>query len=244
MTFYGLSDKGAVRELNQDSYIIAEISENLFFVAVCDGMGGVKGGEIASTIASDIFKERVSALKKKDVKTRELAGAFLRKTLEEANKVIFDKSLEDPSLFGMGTTFVGAVCNGGKVTVINVGDSRAYMIDEERVIQITKDHSLVGEMLENGDITAREANSHPSKNVITRALGVDTSVEADVFDVNVKSGQYLLLCSDGLTNEVSDLEIHFEISNESTPEDACRSLVNIANAHGGHDNVTVLIGAF
>ena len=244
MTFYGQTDKGSFRKINEDSFYAACLDGELALAVVCDGMGGAKGGEIASGIAVSVFKEKAETLKKKDVKTRKLCGAFLSDVIFEANKIIFEKSLKDPSLFGMGTTFVGAVCFGGRVTVANVGDSRAYLIDEDSVVQITKDHSLVGEMIENGDISEREATFHPNKNVITRALGVDTKIECDLFDLTVKKGQTLLLCSDGLSNEVSELEMHFEISNEDSPEKACKSLINVANSHGGHDNITVIIGAF
>lgn len=245
MIFYGLSDKGMVRESNQDAFLIdCQEEKGLAFVAVCDGMGGVTGGEIASAIAVDAFKDNIGSLETGSLKSKNRREILLKNTVKKANEQIFEEALNNPKIFGMGTTFVAAVCHGSSVTIANVGDSRAYLIDEDKITQITKDHSLVNEMLENGEISKREATLHPNKNVITRALGVDTKVECDIFNITVKKGQYILFCSDGLTNEVSDLEIHFEICNENTVEGACRSLTEIAKAHGGHDNITVVIGAF
>ena len=244
MTFYGLSDKGMTRKTNQDDFLICSKKHNKkVYIALCDGMGGVTGGEIASAIAIKTFEKRVEAAGDKTLKHSQ-CSAFLYDIVNEANENIYGSALNDPALLGMGTTFVAAVCDENKITVANVGDSRAYLIDSEGIRQITKDHSLVNELLEHGEISRREANIHPKKNVITRALGVEKKVECDIFDMNVKSGQYLLICSDGLTNEVSDPELHFEVCNADSIESACNSLVSIANTRGGHDNITVIIGAF
>ncbi len=244
MTFYGLSDKGMTRKINQDDFLICSKNhDKRVYIALCDGMGGVTGGEIASAIAIETFRKKVDSLGDKTLKHSQYAD-FLYEIVKDANENIYSSALHNPNLMGMGTTFVAAICDDNKVTVANVGDSRAYLIDSEGIKQITKDHSLVNELLEHGEISRREATIHPKKNVITRALGVEKKVECDIFDKNIKNGQYLLICSDGLTNEISDPEIHFEVCNGDTIESACKSLIGIANTRGGHDNITVIIGAF
>lgn len=163
------------------------------------------------------------------------------KAVDEANKCIFEKSLTSSEYAGMGTTLVGAVYSKGLVTVVNVGDSRAYVIDENGITKITCDHSLVEEMVKRGEITEVEAQRHPNKNLITRALGAEPRINADVFDLEVKEGQYILLCSDGLTNLVSDQELLFEVLHAGKQEECCNRLVKTANKRGGFDNITVIL---
>jgi protein phosphatase len=144
----------------------------------------------------------------------------------------------------MGTTLVCLLIDGDSACVGNVGDSRAYLIDESGIRQITADHSLVSEMVARGELSAVEAQRHPSRNVITRALGVDSSVVCDIFPLSPQPGQFVLLCSDGLTGEVSEPEIYYEVFGTQRPEFACQSLVDIANARGGRDNITVVLVQF
>lgn len=245
MKYFGLSNKGILRKSNQDRYtIIADKNTDMLLAAVCDGMGGANGGEIASSIAISTIESCFADYCNKNTKQHAKLGTFLSETASNANKCIFQTALRNPTLDGMGTTFVGMVANGNKVTIANIGDSRAYLICEDEIKQLTQDHSLVREMIQHGHISLAEAMVHPSKNVITRALGVDSRVECDTYTVDVNKGQYILLCSDGLTEEVSEPEIHFEVCNSDSVENACKSLIDIANARGGHDNITVVICAF
>ncbi|MCX7614757.1 MAG: protein phosphatase 2C domain-containing protein, partial [Clostridiales bacterium] len=159
----------------------------------------------------------------------------------EANKRVYEKSNESASFSGMGTTLVGAVVDGNKAVIVNVGDSRAYLVNRENIMKISKDHSLVEEMLSRGDITEEQARVHPNKNLITRALGAEPSIRVDSFVVTLKNNQYLLLCSDGLTNMLSDQEIKQEILNGGLPEKCCERLVKSAVEHGGMDNISVIL---
>ena len=243
MRIYGLTDKGKKRIINEDSFFVHILDDKkAAFGAVCDGMGGANGGEVASRIAIDLIQEKIQLLDNYSRKSQ--WNKLILDFVESSNRAIFEKSIEDTSLLGMGTTFVGAFCGENKAIIANVGDSRAYLIDSDSIKQISKDHSLVNELVEKGELSRVQATNHPNKNVITRALGVDKTVKCDVFDIKVAKGQYLLLCSDGLTEEVSEPEIHFQVMTCNTGEEKCRSLIDIANSRGGHDNITVVIVEF
>ena len=244
MKYFGLTNKGKMRKSNQDRYTVLCTADNsVLLAAVCDGMGGASGGEVASSIATSVTESSFKAFCDLSPKQSQWKN-ILTEIVSDANNSIYETSVKNPSLLGMGTTFVGFIANDKKLTAANVGDSRAYIINEDGITQLTKDHSLVSEMVEKGRISAAEATVHPSKNVITRALGVDVSVECDIYTADVTDGDYILLCSDGLTEEVSAPEIHFEVCNSDSLENAAKSLVDIANARGGHDNITVVICAF
>ena len=243
MKIFGVTDKGKKRIINEDSFLIHLGDEEKYaFAVVCDGMGGANGGEVASALAVEVIKSQFDTIE--SYPKRSQWGKMLRKMVAEANNQIFLKSCDDNSLYGMGTTMVGFFCNGSKVTIANVGDSRAYLISEEDIKQLTKDHSLVNELIEKGELSVAQAYKHPNKNVITRALGVENNVQSDLYDVNVSKGQYILLCGDGLTEEVSEPEIHFEVVNSNSVEEACNALISLANSRGGHDNITVVICEF
>ena len=168
----------------------------------------------------------------------------LDEAIKKANSSIVSRALEEQALLGMGTTCVCAVVCENAVTIANVGDSRAYVVENEKLRQISEDHSLVNNLVKAGEITPEEAAMHPKKNIITRALGVDEDVEIDYFNVDIKEDMYLILCSDGLTNEVSDIEICYEVVNSITEKEACEALRDIANKRGGHDNITIVVAAF
>ena len=244
MKYFGITDIGNIRKSNQDRYTILNSAENdLLFAAVCDGMGGANGGETASSLAVDTIETVFVDFCKNNPKYNKF-GTFLTEAASKANSAIYYTASQNPSLEGMGTTFVGFVANNNKVALANVGDSRAYLVSSDDIRQITVDHSLINEMVQQGRLSHKEALSHPVKNVITRALGVDTEVQCDTYSVEVKKGDYILLCSDGLTEEVSEPEIHFEVLNSKSVESACKSLVKLANSRGGHDNISVVIGGF
>lgn len=244
MKSFALTDKGVVRSDNQDSFIIEKlVSKDATIIALCDGMGGAKAGGLASQISNNAFVSYIygkltSRLNKPLDYKKILTDACI-----EANGVSYEYSKFDEAYNGMGTTIVGGVIKGnGNGYIINVGDSRAYHISKrnDSITQITRDHSLVEELLEFGAITREQAKVHPQRNVITRALGSDEAVEPDYFEVNLQHGDFLILCSDGLSNIVSDLEM-LEYSKEyPDPELLCQSLMRKALNRGARDNVTVL----
>lgn len=244
MKAWGMTHPGIVRETNEDAYAIwvSDDGRRGFF-AVCDGMGGAQAGEIASKLAIDAFCAEMEPLK---------AGAFtlkkaqeqIQKAADSANRSIYMSALEIPERAGMGTTMVSMTCNAFSVAVGNIGDSRAYLADENGLNQLTEDHSLVHEMIRRGELTPEQAVRHPSRNVITRALGVDDKVPCDLFALETKPGDMLLLCSDGLTGEVSGPEIYYEIYQRGEPETACAHLIELAKNRGGHDNITVVLVVF
>lgn len=242
MKLWGSSDIGVVRQENQDTYMLHELEDGALLV-VCDGMGGAKGGSTASSTASHAFAEAVEQGYQKNMKPSEMAD-LVALAATKANAAVYQAARQDPSLSDMGTTLVCLLAQGMDAIVGNIGDSRAYLIDEEGMRQVTHDHSLVAEMVRRGELSSREASRHPNKNVITRALGVESNVSCDVFPLSLKKGQYVLLCSDGLTNEVSEPEIYYEVFQSQAPERACDTLIEIARSRGGHDNITVVLASF
>ena len=244
MKSFGLTDKGAIRKDNQDCFILEKCeAKNCLIAAICDGMGGANAGSIASQLSNKAF---VSYLYTK-LNSRLPRNVDYKRILEqgcaEANGVAYEYSHFDDEYDGMGTTIVGGVIkNNGNGYIINVGDSRAYLISRrsKSIRQITRDHSLVGELLEAGAITAEQARSHPKKNVITRALGSEALVNCDYFTFSLQNGDLLLLCSDGLSNIVSDLEMLEYAKEFPEPEALCRALMSKALNRGARDNVTVV----
>ena len=240
MHIWGLTDIGLVRKDNQDAYATDYHSESDHMIAVvCDGMGGCKGGRVASRMAVDTYLAEIKKILRPDMTEAQLKQASSY-AVALANDAVYEKAQEVPEYHGMGTTLVSAVSFPGGVVVSNVGDSRAYHISHDGIRCITKDHSLVEELLERGDITEEEARVHPNRNVITRALGSEEAVEADYFEVHLHSGDFLLLCSDGLSNIVSDLEMLEYAKEYPDPELLCQSLMRKALNRGARDNVTVL----
>jgi len=226
------TDVGMVRETNQDCLLVAE---PLF--AVADGMGGHRGGEVASATALEILQVTFGAATSK---------AELLEAVRRANAKVWDKAQLDDSLHGMGTTLTAAALvedDGGNdvFAVVNVGDSRAYLLRGGELHQVTKDHSFVEEMVRAGEITAEEAETHPKRNILTRALGVEPTVDVDVEEIEPHVGDRFLLCSDGLVREVGDEQIAATLRRLRNPDEAARELVSQAKSHGGHDNITVVI---
>lgn len=244
MRIYGITDIGKARSINQDSYAVEVLEDaETGILLVCDGMGGVKGGEIASSIAVRTIMDSLRVKLKPKMSRQNIKNA-LEEAIKRANSNIVSRALEEHELLGMGTTCVCAIVCDNNITLANVGDSRAYVIENEKLRQVTEDHSLVNDMVKAGEISPQEALMHPKKNIITRALGVDEDIDIDYFNVDVKDDMYVILCSDGLTNEVSDIEICYEVVNSITEKDACEALKDIANKRGGHDNITIVVAAF
>jgi protein phosphatase len=224
---YAVSDPGRRRRRNEDSYVVRP---PLF--AVADGMGGAQAGELASRIAVEAMGEESGSSGEARVAT----------LIREANRRVFARSHEDAAASGMGTTMTAAlVGDDGTVTIGHVGDSRAYLLRSGRLEQLTEDHSLVAELVRSGRLSAEEAESHPQRSVITRALGTDRDVDVDVFTVRAEPGDLFLLCSDGLTTMVDDEEILSVVSEgRGDLEATARDLVSRANRGGGEDNITVV----
>ena len=241
MQSWGLTDPGCVRKQNQDAYHIEKLDRTSLLCVVCDGMGGAKSGNIASTLAVDVFVQEVRQSWKPRL-DQEKIDQILRSAVKLANITVYDQSQQFPEEFdGMGTTLVAVLVHGKKATVINVGDSRAYGIDRSGIRQITRDHSLVQMMVDRGDLTPEVAKTYPGKNFITRAIGTEPTVLCDIFHLDVAKGEYLLLCSDGLSNMMDDQEILFEVVHGVNKAHCCKRLLDIAKNRGAPDNVTSIL---
>ena len=244
MKSFGLTDKGMVRKDNQDCFIIEKCDQrSSLIVALCDGMGGAKAGGLASQLSNKAFVSYIYAKLTSRTNRNFDYRDILQSACAEANGVSYEYSKFDEAYNGMGTTLVGGVIkSNGNGYIINVGDSRAYHISRRgnSIYQITRDHSLVEELVEVGAITKEQAKRHPQRNVITRALGSEAEVEADYFEFTLQSGDILLLCSDGLSNMVTDLEMLDYAKEYQEPELICRALMSKALKRGARDTVTVV----
>ena len=236
MRGFGKTDRGLCREINQDYISVSEEPignlPNLFLVA--DGMGGHKAGDLASEYTVAKVQEAVSK-SMQTIPYQILKGAF-----QYANQNLLEKAGESDSYTGMGTTLVAATVKNDAVYVVNVGDSRLYKIGD-KIEQITEDHSLVEEMVRMGEISKEQARNHPDKNIITKAMGVSDTVEPDYFDTDLQKGECLLMCSDGLTNMVSDRQIKEIVELRTDLESCAKELIRAANQNGGRDNIAVVL---
>lgn len=240
MIAYGKTDVGRVRVSNQDAFLIEQLADNTVLAVVCDGMGGVNGGDIASRTATDIICEYVKN-SYNSAQGSDRVFELLKNAVSSANLEVYDIARKNEELKGMGTTVVAAIVKPQTALICNVGDSRAYLI-EEAITQITRDHSVVQSLIEKGEITAEEARVHPKKNVITRALGVEENVMPDFYEIAFSENSKLLLCTDGLSNFVNDTEILNTFKNNET-KDIAEILVDKANEGGGGDNITAVVVA-
>jgi serine/threonine protein phosphatase PrpC len=223
------TDPGRKRRRNEDSFLVDPP-----FFAVADGMGGAQAGEVASRLAAAAFREFHEA--------DELGPEQrLEAIIQEANRRIFERSQEDTGLSGMGTTITAALLGDDAIAIGHVGDSRAYLIRDEALEQLTQDHSLVADLIRSGRLTPEEAEEHPQRSVITRALGTDADVDVDTFLVDAKPGDVFLICSDGLTSMVSEEEILKRLGEAEGLEQATKALIKAANKRGGEDNITVIL---
>ena len=240
MQSWGLTDQGCVRSQNQDAYQIVQLDRNALLCVVCDGMGGAKSGNIASTLAVDVFVQEVRRFWMAN-STQEKINQMLQSAVKLANFTVYDQSKQFEEFDGMGTTLVAALIRGRKATVVNVGDSRMYLANEDGIRQITRDHSLVQMMVDRGDLTPEQAKSYPGKNYITQAVGTESMILYDLYQLDVSKGDYLLLCSDGLSNLLDDQEILFEIVHGVKKQNCCKRLLEIAKTRGAPDNVTSVL---
>ena len=240
MQYWGMTDPGCVRDQNQDAYQMEQLDRNTLLCVVCDGMGGAKSGNIASTLAIDVFVEEVRRCFQSGMEQDEV-DQMLQSAVKLANFTVFDQAQQFEEFSGMGTTLVAALICGREVTVVNVGDSRAYRINKDGVRLLTTDHSLVQLMVERGELTPERARTYPGKNYSTRAIGTETVVLCDIFHLDVERGDCILLCSDGLSNMMDEQEILFEVVHGVNKQHCCHHLLDIAKNRGAPDNVTSIL---
>lgn len=238
MIFGAASDVGLIRETNQDSLFIPD-QDGLDLFIVADGMGGHNAGEIASGMAINKIREYISKSIKEFNNSRKILKGIVS-AIEAANSHIYQYSNLNEGCSGMGTTVTMALIRNGRLFLGHVGDSRGYIVREGEIFRVTEDHSLVQELINKGSITEEEAKSHPQRNMITRAVGTDSGISVDTTTLNLKNGDIVVLCSDGLTNMVPEDSIANIFSKEEDIQKACDLAVEAAKIHGGKDNITVI----
>ena len=217
-----------------------DLDRNTKLCVVCDGMGGAKSGNIASTLAIDVFVQEIKRTWNASMSSTK-TDQMLREAVKLANFTVFDQAMQFEDFEGMGTTLTSALVSGKKVSVVNVGDSRVYAITRTGIKQLTRDHSLVQMMVERGELTPKLARTYPGKNFITRAIGTEPVVDCDLIHTTLEKGDCLLLCSDGLSNMMDDQEILFEVVHGINKEQCCQRLLDIAKNRGAPDNVTSIL---
>ena len=241
VVYAGKSHKGMVRSSNQDSFrIIKSPDGKVHIFVIADGMGGHNSGELASGMAVSCAVDFVGKNREK-VFLQDDYRDIISRMMAEANASIFNKAQEDITNVGMGTTMITAIFDGNRLFIGHIGDSRVYMIKNTSINKITVDHSLIEEMINSGAITREEAKDHPSRNIITKAIGCTSQVEIDTYFYNVENNDIIVLCTDGLTNMVAEEEIKRVVEESRDPEEACSTLVDMANDRGGIDNITVIV---
>lgn len=248
MQFFGMTDIGRIRDNNQDSFFAERLfsdkdGETIFLAVVCDGMGGANGGSTASSLAVETFvrevKNGVAGILREKLPP-DTCESILTYAIGCANRAVYTRSREDASLRGMGTTLVAMLLFRETVYAVNVGDSRLYIRTESGVCQLTHDHSYVQTLVDQGKITPEQAQSHPNKNVIMRAVGTEPEVHADFFKI-LPDRKSFLLCSDGLSNFVSEEDMQTLITRHESPEEAIKALIRLANQRGGADNISAIL---
>ena len=232
------TDIGKVRITNQDSYSAGDLADKVIWAVVCDGMGGANGGNIASETAVKVISEKITSGYHPGMNDNSIKH-LLVSSIEAANARVNSASKASEDLRGMGTTVVAAIIKDENLYISNVGDSRLYIINSKSINQMTVDHSIVQLMIDQGELSPEDAKDHPKRNVITRALGVESSVRIDFSQEQIDRNDIILLCTDGLTNYVDD-ETIFKVCSETNKYEIADKLVELANANGGGDNITVV----
>jgi PPM family protein phosphatase len=241
MKYAGKSHKGMVREKNEDSHNIIDICGGIPVVfIIADGMGGHNSGGLASRLAVKNASEYIKKAPEMIISNSNIPSA-ITDIIQATNSSVYESSRQNIENSGMGTTFIIAVAFENKLFIGHVGDSRVYLLRNDDIIKITTDHSYIEELVKIGSLTREEAENHPKKNIITRALGCFDTLEADIFSCDIKKGDSFILCTDGLTNMLSEQEIKGAVLDSKTPEKACDLLINMANQKGGKDNITVIV---
>lgn len=241
MELWGITDSGKVRRQNQDVFkILLDEDKDVALIVVCDGMGGARAGDVASALAAKTFMNHMAKYVDQ-ADSQEETASRMSDAVQSANRAVYEKSMRNPDLSGMGTTLTAAMSTSSGVVMVNVGDSRVYHITLNGIKQITKDHSVVEDMVLKGNLSRADARWHPKKNLITRALGINNDEDLDVFFLCLKPGEYILLCTDGLSNVVMDSEILFQIQCGDSVKECCEKLVEMALSRGAPDNVTAVL---
>ena len=240
MQYWALTDPGMVRPQNQDAYQVVQLDRNTLLAVVCDGMGGAKSGNVASSLSVEVFVEEVQR-NYTPYMDQEKTDQVMRNAAKLANFTVFDQSRQFEEFDGMGTTLVAVLIRGKQATILNVGDSRAYKIDRGGIFQVTRDHSLVQLMVDRGELTPELARTYPGKNFITRAVGTEPIVISDVYHQEAQRGDFFLLCTDGLSNMMDEQEILFEVLHGVKKQNCCQRLLEIAKNRGAPDNVTSVL---
>jgi len=240
MQYWGLTDPGCVRSQNQDAYQMVQLDRGTVLCVVCDGMGGAKSGNVASSLAVDVFVEEIRRTWTSNMDDEKI-DRMLEAAVKLTNFTVFDQAQQFEEFNGMGTTLVAALIRNKSAAVVNVGDSRAYSVTRDGIRQLTVDHSLVQMMVQRGELTPEQAKTYPGKNFITRAIGTESVVECDLFHLNVERGDAIFLCTDGLTNIVDEQEILFEVVHGVNKQYCCQHLLDIAKNRGAPDNVTAVL---
>lgn len=238
MKIVGNSDIGRVRTTNEDAFRFGKYEDGAVWAIVCDGMGGALGGKLASSLAADMVSRKIEKSYNCSMSGVSVENMLLS-AITTANVTVFDRAAVDNSVHGMGTTIVACVVKDSTACIAHVGDSRAYIISSGEISQITKDHSLVQEMLDRGQITKEQFDNHPIKNIITRALGVEENIDIDFDYIDVKADDVIILCSDGLSGLVGSEEL-LKIYLDSDFDALCDNYIEAANNNGGRDNITVV----
>lgn len=234
-----ITDRGQLRSSNEDAGGVFYNEEGQVLAIVADGMGGHQAGEVASQLAVSILKEKWE--QSQPFQTPIQAESWLQTVVEQMNTIVYERSLEDQEFDGMGTTIVISICTEDFVTIAHIGDSRFYLLRDEMLEQITEDHSLVNELIRTGQISKVDAEQHPRKNVLLRAVGTEENVAVDIETIGWDQGNSALLCSDGLTNKISDEEIEHYLRTTSNLNDVAKELIHVANERGGEDNITIAL---
>ena len=239
MRVYAKTDIGKAREMNQDFYYVSQVNENMALCILADGMGGYKGGEIASSLATNSSKEYIEENFDKIEHSDEEIMNLIKSAMDYANKAVYEKAKANEELEQMGTTLEICIIYNGKACIGHIGDSRIYRIRKNIIRRITTDHSYVEKLVKDGTITREEAFYHPKKNMLMKALGCNESIEPDILVKEFLENDIMLMCSDGLTNMLTE-ETIYDIVQEQ-PETACENLVKRANENGGYDNISVIL---
>ncbi|MBM4763977.1 Stp1/IreP family PP2C-type Ser/Thr phosphatase [Bacillus sp. B15-48] len=234
-----LTDRGKVRSHNEDSGGIFMNQVGQYLAIVADGMGGHRAGDVASEMTVLFLKDEWKKVDK--LETAEQAEDWLKNKIIDVNKLVFQHSQQNADCKGMGTTLVAAICTESFATFANIGDSRGYILNETGIQQLTEDHSLVNELLRSGQISKEDAENHPRKNVLLRALGTEETISLDKKTIIIESGDYLMLCSDGLSNKVNEDEMAKILTEEGSLSEKASNLIRLANDYGGEDNITLAI---
>jgi len=240
MEAWGLTDPGLVRTQNQDYFLLQQLGKHDLAAVVCDGMGGAKCGNVASRMAAEVFIHEIQRGYRAGM-TDEQTEYLLTTAVSIANTAVYENAGLNEDMHGMGTTLVSILILGKTAYFANVGDSRAYLLNQSGITKVTVDHSLVELMVRRGELSSEQAKTYPGKNLITRAIGTEESVACDTFCCPIHPGDFFLLCSDGLTNNLADQELLFEVIHGVHREDCCSRLIGIAKDRGAPDNVTAVL---